>query len=346
MKKANKSAIYGFITLAVLTVIFCGMRIFQIAWDVDRITGNLHSSAVNGIVVPITLIIVLITGVVFYFLSPKKSIDTHIIHSIPLGASSLLLSASCLVDGIINYTDAKQSYNTLLTVTDELVSASLQSSARFVCDIALVACIFSVFTAIYFIWLACTYLNKASTKYPSPLLAVFIPLWVGLRLSGDYIQLTNSPVLTETIYDTLTLSALTVFMMSHIRFLSNIQRKNTVRSNFTFGFLSILLALVFPIPRYVMENGFGYTITSGSNLFNLVNFSAALYILLFLIYLENAEESIDTPTGDTVAADTVPTQPNIINTANAEGTIPYDNTAIPPELQSDDGNFDNGINNF
>lgn len=320
--KNNKSAIFGFVTLGVLTVLMSAMRIFQIVWDIDRITGNLRSSAVDGIIVPITLAIVIITGVAFYILSPEKDVDNSVIHSMPLGFCSIIFAATCVVDGIMGYIDAKDKLTSMMEEIHEVLdqaSAALIGSAEFVADVAFIAMVFSIITAIYFIWLACTYLNHKSRKYPPMFLGLCVPLWFGLKLAGDYIELTNSPVLTEIIYDTLTLSALAIFMMAHIRLLSDICRKNTVRSNFAFGFLSALLAIVFPLPRYFMSWVFGYSVTSSSDLSNLVNFAAALYIVVFLIHLEKIKEekkSVNPP---------VTPQPPIFTNNNPAVTMPQNN---------------------
>lgn len=284
--KNNKSAIYGFVTLGVLTVVMLGVRVFQIVWDIDRITGNLRSSAVDGIIVPITLALVIITGVVFYIMSPNKNPDRSVIHSTPLGFCAIFFAAVGVVDGIVGYTETKEKLNELIAKMTDESSLALLSSAEFVSNVAFVALIFSLVTAIYFIWLACTYLNRKANKYPPVFLGLCIPLWFGLKLARDYIELTNLPVLTETIYDTLTLSALAIFMMAHVRFIADVRRSNTVRSNFAFGFLSILLAIVFPIPRYFMAQVLEYSINSSSGLFNLVNLVAAVYIAVFLIELE------------------------------------------------------------
>ena len=305
--KQNKPAVFGFVTLGVLTVLMSAMRIFQIVWDIDRITGNLRSSAVDGIIVPITLAIVIITGIVFYILSPEKDVDHSVIHSMPLGFCAIIFAATCVVDGVMGYLDAKDKLNTMMEEIHEVLdqaSAALIGSAEFVVDVAFIAMIFSIITAIYFIWLACTYLNHKSHKYPPMFLGLCVPLWFGLKLAGDYIELTNSPVLTEIIYDALTLSALAIFMMAHIRLLSDICRKNTVRSNFSFGFLSVLLAIVFPVPRYFMSWVFGYSVTSSSDLSNLVNFAAAIYIVVFLVYLNKK-------TAEQKSVTSIPPQPPI-----------------------------------
>lgn len=293
MKRKRTSAIYGFVTLAVLTVIFFGVRVFQIVWDVDRITGNLQSGAVNGIIVPLTLLLVLVTGLVFYILSPDKKVDTSVMHSIPLGAASIFFAAAAVADGILEYREARDRLAQMKQTLEGQMASALQSSRQFVVGINLVAMIFSIATAVYFVLLACTYFNKNERRYHAPYLGLSLPLWFGLRLAGDYIELTNSPVLTETIYDTLTLSAIAVFMMAHVRLLSDVKRKNTVRSNFAFGFMSILLSVVFPLPRYFMAGAFDYSVTSSSFLFNLVNFAAAVYILVFLICLEKKNNGIE-----------------------------------------------------
>lgn len=320
--KNNKSAVFGFVTLGVLTVLMSAMRIFQIVWDIDRITGNLRSSAVDGIIVPITLAIVIITAVIFYILSPEKDVDNSVIHSMPLGFCAIIFAATCIVDGIMGYNDAREKLKAMMEEIHEILdqaSAALIGSAEFVADVAFIAMVFSIITAIYFIWLACTYLNHKSRRYPPMFLGLCVPLWFGLKLAGDYIELTNSPVLTEIIYDTLTLSALAIFMMAHIRLLSDICRKNTVRSNFAFGLLSALLAIVFPLPRYFMDWVFGYSVTSSSDISNLVTFATALYIVVFLVYLnkkKNEQKFANPP---------APPQPPIFTNNNPVMTMPQNN---------------------
>lgn len=305
-KSYKKSGIFFGIALCLCFL----ARFVQIYLDVDKSTGNLHSSAVNGIFAPLVLLIVLVVGIILYILTPENklpAVDSK--GGTFIGVASFLSCVALIYDGYMNYATQK---NILKVALEEGLAPTDKKNLELVTNISMILLIISVMAAIYFILLACkAFGNKKISRKLMAVFSLFLPLWCCIKLALDYINLTNMPILTEKIYDTITICSMALFFMANIRILSNVKRENSGRLTISMGFLSIFAIVVFTIPRYLMAIFSDYNLIAKPISIDIVNVAICLYIISYLTNAFISKED-EEPT----IADIVPAEPQVIDTEN------------------------------
>jgi|GEM_PF-3868884 len=109
---------------------------------------------------------------------------------------------------------------------------------------------------IFILILAIDAFRGGNTFEAHPYLALVLPLWGLVRLTVNFMQF-NTETGQENMFDSFALIGCLLFLYSQARLLIGMERKRTMKSTFSFGFLSILTGFMCILPRYigyVLEN--------------------------------------------------------------------------------------------
>ena len=145
---------------------------------------------------------------------------------------------------------------------------------------------------IFILILAIDAFRGGNTFGNHPYLALLLPLWGLIRLTVNFMQF-NTETGQENMFDSFALIGCLLFLYSQSRLLIGMERQRTIKSTFSFGFLSILTGFMCILPRYigyVLENHYYMEGVTG-NIFRegLTPFPTdlifSLYVFAFLIGL-------------------------------------------------------------
>ncbi len=107
-----------------------------------------------------------------------------------------------------------------------------------------------IIAALAFLILSIDAFRGGNTFEKHPYLSLLLPLWGLVRLTVSFIQF-NTETGNENMFDSFAMIACLLFLYSQSRLLVGIEQRKTLKSSFSFGFLTVLTCLMAIVPRYL-----------------------------------------------------------------------------------------------
>lgn len=263
------------LSVALISLIAVILRFFQLATNVDSVTGFYKNAADTGrIAFIIIIVIAFIFGFVWRYLAKKKAILPI---NMKFDFSKLFGERIILAAVAIGF--AVNTFYEIFRIKNPLPSLLLPGA---ITAFAVITSILSALSLVYFIVLSFLIENK---QLGTSFLSIVTVAWVVFRILRDFISFTTIVYISENLLDIIFLCFLLITLFAVCRLLSDSDTKKGYNLFALFAPATIVLGFVLSIPAIL---GFlcGFDSVGESDMFmHFVDLTLSVFILRVGMYV-------------------------------------------------------------